>query len=146
MKKGDSIFVYGTLRRGERADLSGGFYNYGVDFLDGDKINGKLYHLGAFPGVCSIGHGEFNKKLPAVVGEVFRIQDASIVALLDAYEGYRASEPAHGMYDRHQVQTEMGRKVWVYTYNYPVLSEQQIPSGDWCKNRNTAVSVRQLRA
>lgn len=146
MKKGDLILVYGTLRKGERADLSSGFYSYGVDYLDKDKINGRLYHLGAFPGVkLDEPRTEFQKKEPVITGEVFRIRDQSIVAILDAYEGYRSADPDSGLYNRHQVMTAEGRKVWVYTYNHPVIEEQRIPGGDWCKNRDTA-NTRRLRA
>lgn len=148
MKKGDSIFVYGTLRRGERADLSKQARNFGVDYVGLDKINGQLYHLGGFPGVKTIDEGEpfiWDKALPCVVGEVFRIRDLSIAAMLDAYESYRADDPTGGLYNRCQVGTEKDRKVWVYTYNHPVIDDQRIESGDWCKNRDTP-STRRLRA
>jgi gamma-glutamylcyclotransferase (GGCT)/AIG2-like uncharacterized protein YtfP len=146
MKKGEYIFVYGTLRQGERADLASGFYSYGIAFIDKDRINGRLYHLGAFPGVKSIIEDKaFDGKKSSVTGEVFRILDTSIVAILDAYEGYRPDSPSSGLYDRHQVLTEEGRQVWVYTYNHPVIEDQRISGGDWCKNRDT-VNIRRLRA
>lgn len=145
MKKDDSIFVYGTLRRGERADLTKQFYAYGVDLLGPDRINGKLYHLGSFPGVKLSALGDFDPAVPVVVGEAFRIHDASIVAILDAYEGYQSENPTTGLYDRCQIQTERGRTVWVYTFNGMVIPEQQIESGDWCKNRQTSVNARRLR-
>lgn len=144
MKKGDLIFVYGTLRKGERADLSSGFYSYGVDYIDRDKINGNLYHLGAFPGVREATNLQpYTSDMPTITGEVFRIRDQSIIALLDAYEGYRSADPTGGLYNRQQVLTEDGRKVWVYIYNHPVIEEQRIPGGDWCKNRDT-VNTRRL--
>jgi gamma-glutamylcyclotransferase (GGCT)/AIG2-like uncharacterized protein YtfP len=144
MKKGDCIFVYGTLRRGERADLSKQFYAYGVDFVAKDKINGKLYHLGSFPGVKGV-NPEFTPSRPVVTGEVFRVRDLSIAALLDAYESYNPDSPTTGLYNRSQVETEEGRTVWVYTYNHPVIEDQRIEGGDWCKNRDT-VNNRSLRA
>lgn len=146
MKKGDLIIVYGTLRKGERSDLNSGFYSYGVDFIDDDRINGRLYHLGSFPGVKLDKIGEFEENRPAIMGEVYRIRDQSIIALIDAYEGYRADDPPHGLYDRKEVTTEQGRTVWVYVYNHPVIEDQRIPSGDWCKNRNTVTTARRLRA
>lgn len=144
MKKGDCIFVYGTLRRGERADLSKQFYAYGVDFIAKDKINGKLYHLGGFPGVKDVS-SDFIQSAPCVIGEVFRIRDLSIAALLDAYESYNPDSPTTGLYNRSKVETEEGRTVWVYTYNHPVIEDQRIEGGDWCKNRETTNS-RRLRA
>jgi gamma-glutamylcyclotransferase (GGCT)/AIG2-like uncharacterized protein YtfP len=147
MKKGDLILVYGTLRKGERADLSSGFYSYGVDFIGPDRVNGRLYHLGAFPGVKGLSHDfAFHEDAPVVTGEVFRIRDQSIVALLDAYEGYRSEEPDRGLYDRQQAMTEIGRKVWVYTYNGMIHEDQRIASGDWVRNRDTITTTRKLRA
>jgi gamma-glutamylcyclotransferase (GGCT)/AIG2-like uncharacterized protein YtfP len=145
MKKGDFIFVYGTLRRGERADLTKQFYAYGVDFVTKDKINGRLYHLGSFPGLKVDKSVEFQANKPIVFGEVFRIRDLSICAILDAYEGYQPDSPTMGLYNRSKVETEEGRTVWAYTYNHPVIEDQRIEGGDWCKNRET-LNTRQLRA
>lgn len=137
MKVGDQIFVYGTLRRNERASLHSDFYNYGVTFLGNDRINGNLYHLGSFPGLkeAQPNLDDFDGGLPIVVGESFRIRDASIIAHLDAYEGYRADAPTTGLYDRCQVYSEAGRHVWVYIFNGMVIPEQHIKSGDWCKGK-----------
>ena len=142
MKKGDLIAVYGTLRRGERAALDKGFYSYGVDFIGADRISAKMYHLGSFPGVKSV--TDFDETLPTVVVEVFRIRDASIIAILDAYESYNSEQPTQGLYNRCQVETERGRTAWVYTFNGMVIEDQRIDGGDWCKNRDT-VQPRQLR-
>jgi gamma-glutamylcyclotransferase (GGCT)/AIG2-like uncharacterized protein YtfP len=152
MKTGELIFVYGTLRRGERADLAKQQHNFGVAFIGDDKVNGKLYHLGSFPGLKHALFEEdgFLPDEPTVTGECFRILDASVTSLLDAYEGYVAPEdrtPAYqGLYDRCQVYTERGRRAWVYTFNGPVIEEQRIESGDWCKNQSNPVSTRRLRA
>ncbi len=139
MKKGDLILVYGTLRRGERADLSKHQWQFGAQFIGLDAINGDLYHLGSYPGVKVPGEPHiWDPRLPIVCGEVFRVRDQSLVAMLDAYEGY-----PH-LYDRVETETESGRRVWVYTYNGMVTSEQRIPSGDWCKNRDTVIQERRL--
>jgi gamma-glutamylcyclotransferase (GGCT)/AIG2-like uncharacterized protein YtfP len=146
VQKGDYIFVYGTLRRGERADLQKQAHNFGVKFCGTDAINGKMYHLGAYPGVKVCGEPHiWDELLPVVIGEVFLIKNPSIVALMDAYEGYNADEPERGLYNRVQVETRGGDTVWVYTYNPPVTPDQQIESGDWCKAPNTIVRSRQLR-
>lgn len=151
MKKGDFIFVYGTLRRGQRADLQKQAHNFGVTFCGEDRINGLLYHLGAYPGIKLMNEvvaksGTFYPDLPMVAGELFRIRETAMVALMDAYEGYDADNPSAGLYNRHEVTTEKGRTVWVYTYNYPVTSDQLIESGDWVKNPETIVRDRRLRA
>jgi gamma-glutamylcyclotransferase (GGCT)/AIG2-like uncharacterized protein YtfP len=124
MQKGDLVFVYGTLRKGERADLSRYQQSFGVSYMGPDHISGMLFHLGAYPGV-KLTTDEFGEEHPSVVGEVFRILDASITTILDAYEGYPS------LYQRSEVTTARGRKVWVYTYNHPVREEQLIIGGDW---------------
>lgn len=135
MDKGDFIFVYGTLRKGERADLSKQTGQFGVTYIGLDAINGGLYHLGSYPGVKAAAE-PFDADKPLVHGEVFLIRDLSIVSLLDAYEGY-----PH-LYDRIQIESAAGRKVWVYIYQHPVTSDQQIQSGDWVKNRDPIIRTR----
>lgn len=125
MEKGEFIFVYGTLLKGERADLSRTGTQFGVSFMGTDYINGLLYHLGAYPGLKPVEVEVFDEKRPSVAGEVFRILDPSITSILDAYEGYPS------LYNRRQVPSLRGRLVWVYTYNHPVRPEQQIITGDW---------------
>lgn len=134
MKKGDLLFVYGTLRRGERASLGDGFYGAGTAFIGKDEVNGEIFDLGSYPGAMVVGD-YFDPKKPRVVGDVFRIKDASIVALLDAYEGYP------DLYSRCETKSERGRTVWVYTYNYleNMTLNNLIPSGDWCNKHKSAV-------
>lgn len=143
MKRGECVFVYGTLRSGERADLAKQQGQFCVTRLGVDYINGKLYHLGAFPGVklLDTSKEDFNPKLPVVTGEVFLINNPSIGAILDAYEGYYADKPSQGLYDRTEVLSREGRVVWVYTYNSTVTEDQLIETGDW-KNPRLAVTMR----
>lgn len=140
MKKGELVFVYGTLRRGERADLARQQAQFGVSFIGTDAINGKMYHLGAYPGVKTEAVDVFERTKPSVIGEVFRIRHESIIILMDTYEGYPE------LYERLQTRTAEGRLVWVYTYNHPVTPDQLIESGDWVKNRDPIVRSRPLRA
>lgn len=139
MKKGDFIFVYGTLRKGERADLSKNAKAFSVSFMGLDAVNGLLYHLGGFPGLKLIPNlTEFNDSEPTVKGEVFFVKDASVGAILDAYEGYNTDNPDKGLYDRQVVETMTGRAAWVYTYNPVVVEDQLIETGDW---KNPRLSV-----
>lgn len=133
IKKGDLIFVYGTLRKGQRADLSKQQGNFGASFVCEDDINGRMYHLGTYPGVKADSQDAFDKHLTSVHGEIFRIMHESIIALMDAYEGYNPDNPTTGLYNRIKTTTKRGRTVWVYTYNFPVRDEQFIENGDWCK-------------
>lgn len=134
--KGDLLFVYGTLRKGEAADLSKGQSAWGVDYLATDEINGCLYHIGAYPGAKLESMPEFDPTKPAIVGEVFRTRDQSIIAILDAYEGYPY------LYTRLQTMTRDGRLVWVYVYNPPVIPDQLIESGDWKKDPSMTSGMR----
>lgn len=144
MKKGDCVFVYGTLRKGERADLSKHQGKFCVSYLGLDEINGKLYHLAAFPGLKLLpsSQEEFNPKLPVVTGEVFLVLDPSIGAMLDAYEGVNHDDPEKGLYRREVVVTRRDRLVWTYVYNDPFVTEDQfIETGDW-KNPRLQLTMR----
>lgn len=126
MKKNDLVFVYGTLRRGERADLSRKPNN---TFITKDRINGNLYNLGWFPGVTDltpVEEGGF-KEGPTVTGEVFQIDDPSLCRILDLYEGHP------DFFNRIKVSTENGLTVWVYEYPNDVSCAEPIPGGDWVK-------------
>jgi gamma-glutamylcyclotransferase (GGCT)/AIG2-like uncharacterized protein YtfP len=145
VKKNEYVFVYGTLRRGERADLAKQAHNFSVSYCGQDKINGKLYHLGSYPGLKLLPHYiEFNPTQPIVIGERFRIRDASIGAILDAYEGYDSEHPEQGLYNRVVVEAESGEQVWVYVYNPMVIEDQRIETGDWCKGRDHLMPRRGL--
>ncbi len=131
MKQGDMLFVYGTLRKGERASLE---LNRSVMFLRESKINGEMYHLGGFPGV-TFEPALFDETKPTVVGEVYMIRDASIIPVLDAYEGYPS------LYGRTQTVTECGRKVWVYFYRGNIAHLEPLRVGDWKTGKNAALNM-----
>jgi gamma-glutamylcyclotransferase (GGCT)/AIG2-like uncharacterized protein YtfP len=109
MQKNEFIFVYGTLRRGERADLARQRHSFGVDYIGVDHINGCLYHLGAYPGVKAITR-TYDPTDPVVTGEVFRIRETSITALLDAYEGYNSDDPERGLYNASRLIPPRGER------------------------------------
>jgi gamma-glutamylcyclotransferase (GGCT)/AIG2-like uncharacterized protein YtfP len=136
MRKGDYLFVYGTLRRGEGADLSKQGRNRGAVFMGVSQINGLIYNLGHFPGVkCEA--GSFDPGQPSVHGDVFLINDPKLPDQLDAYEGYP------NLYTRLETEAADGRTVWVYVYNHEVIEMQRIQSGDWY-DRGVAMPNRVL--
>lgn len=130
MKKGDLLFVYGTLRRGECKDLS---HNHDCLFVGEDAINGLIYDLGWFPGVkAEVAHAgaktdpsQFDPGHPAVRGDVFQLGSDELVQNLDDYEGYP------DLYDRIQTVSANGSIVWVYVYNAAPPADKRIISGDW---------------
>lgn len=117
----DHLFVYGSLRRGESADLSA---RQGAEFIQSDTINGSLYAVSWYPG-ARVQPGCYDTTLPHIVGDVFRIDDESLPPLLDAYEGYPT------LFQRVETVTAGGIIVWVYTYNHPVDEDRLVPDGDW---------------
>lgn len=136
MKKGDLLLVYGTLRCGEGADLS---KRKGATYIGQDRVNGRLYAVGWFPGLKAEAQ-KFTDSEPAVVGDVFRIEDAALVRSLDSYEGYPT------FYDRIQTQTSSGETVWVYTYNPSVHEDSRIHGGDWLGSPNSRYMREQVSA
>lgn len=143
MSKALYVFVYGTLRRGERADLARSQKAFDAEFICKDEINGRIYHLGAFPGVKTEAYDAFDPSAPRIIGEVFLIKTPALMSILDHYEGYDEEAPDQGLYNRVEVRTKGGYKVWVYTYNHPVTDEQRIETGDW-KNPRTTINHKRL--
>lgn len=128
IKPGELVFVYGTLRKGERAArmLEGD-----AEYIGNDRINGNMYHLGAYPGFKDPSldsKGEpipFDPNKPSILGEVHYVRTHALTAVLDAYEGFPY------LYTRCVVLTAKDRPVWVYVYRNPVTQDQLIETGDW---------------
>lgn len=96
------VFVYGTLRRGER---NHDYFLKRAEFLGVARVQGQLVDLGSYPGLLAR-EGE-------VVGEVYRV-DATTLARLDILEGH----PHH--YRRTEVDARLndGNVVPVQLYVY----------------------------
>lgn len=119
------IFVYGTLRKGGKGRSFEG------EFLGTDRITGKLYDLGWYPGVREV-RGIFDPAGPAIVGEIYEISEETFRSL-DEYEGCGSDPtfPDTGLYYRKQVVTENNVPVWVYIYSQDIPNDCRIVSGDW---------------
>lgn len=125
MKKDDLVFVYGTLRKGQSADI---LERGGVTFIGDDRISGEMYNLGWYPGVVDVlpvSECGFISEGPTVKGEVYRIDNDNLPRILDGYEGHP------DLFERIQVSAESGLTVWVYRYNHSVSDRELIPGGDW---------------
>ena len=119
-----NLAVYGTLRKGEGAsDMLPP-----DGFVGPDKIAGKIYQLGWFPGV-KLPERVDNPSL-VTVDIVEGVTDEQL-ARCDAYEGYDPDNPEHSLFVRKQIKTESGRDVWVYEYAEAVDLATEIKSGDW---------------
>ncbi len=130
------MFVYGTLRRCSDHPMAA-LLRACAEFVGVGLMSGRLYDQGAYPAAV------YDEGTPArVVGDVFRLLDATVVAELDAYEGVGA----HGEYERRQVPVEVDGQVrlcWVYLLRKEHMGQQKIsPSesgiAEWygiCQNR-----------
>lgn len=128
------LFVYGTL-------MSAGSDELGRPMrerlqregrsLGAATINGRLYDLGAYPGLRDgTGNGEM------VHGEVFRLDkpDATFV-WLDAYESIVPGNPADSEYERVVREVSLGEgtsvTAWVYLYRMQPAEDGYRPAGRW---------------
>lgn len=121
------VFVYGTLRRGSARAMSIRFPD--SKFIADAKVSGRLYDLGAYPGLL------LNESDSLVIGEVYEVDDE----LLNKLDDFEASSS----YWRKQVEISLGtrRKVcWIYVpeYNPEFYSRHTlITSGDWIEYAKT---------
>lgn len=117
------VFVYGTLRRGGSNDITR--LHPPARFLGNARVLGRLYHLGAYPGMTLGGEGW-------VHGEVYAIEPA-LEAVLDDIEGL--GEDPIDEYVKREIMVELeGREVECLVYEINpryVLSAPSITHGDW---------------
>jgi gamma-glutamylcyclotransferase (GGCT)/AIG2-like uncharacterized protein YtfP len=114
------LFVYGTLRSGERNDIR----SFGeVRFAGNGQVAGSIYDLGAYPVYLPSPAG-------VVEGEVFVIADR-LLSDLDLFEGHP------DLFRRTRMEVEMsgGTRVeaWVYVYQGDPGPAPRIAAGDWLK-------------
>ncbi|MEZ4336276.1 MAG: gamma-glutamylcyclotransferase [Sandaracinaceae bacterium] len=114
-----SIFVYGTLRRGElRAPL---LERHRPRRWTEASIRGALVHLGAYPGLV---HGD-----DTITGELVELDDpAAALTELDEVEDFLGWGEPGSLYLRDVVPVA-GTHAWTYRYLGP--PGPPIPSGDW---------------
>ena len=110
----ERLFVYGTLRPGRAPREIADAVNT-LERLGEGAIRGRLYDLGAYPGVI------LDDAAGEVSGEVFAVTDERILARLDTYEGYFPRDPAASLFLRVNAEvtfTDGEREFcWVYVYN-----------------------------
>lgn len=96
-----------------------------LSFVSPCVLSGVLYDLGQFPGAVP-GEG-------AVHGELFRLRDPQLWAVLDRYEGYDPNREAASLFLRRLVtlQAPTDQTAWVYWYNGDPTDCPRVPSGDW---------------
>ncbi len=125
------VFVYGTLKEGRPLDRSA-LANLRTSVKEA-TIKGSIFTFkhASFPTIKLDGEG-------LVIGEVHTFPEKhmkDVVRMMDAIEGYNASRPDKGLYNRHEVKAtlENGDVVtaWAYEYNGAVDPELRIEDGVW---------------
>ena len=110
------IFVYGSLRRGQRYHA----LLRGAQFLAPyvTPPGYTMLDLGPYPGVVQGGHAE-------VTGEIYHVDDATL-ARLDRLEG------VPHQYARVAIASPHG-DCWIYLYRRSSGSEPVVGSGNWLR-------------
>lgn len=119
------VFVYGTLRKGQRNDIN--LYQPQPFYIGSTCVKGKLYSRGWYPGI-RLGGEKW------VLGEVYQVS-AQLLAQLDLLEGV-APVPS-GEYQRIQMEVECaGQELVCDIYELSAHFAEQstvIEEGDWVK-------------
>lgn len=129
-KKLCRFFVYGTLKEGRPLDRK--MFADLRTSVKPAKIKGSIFSLGPYPTIKLDGKG-------MVVGEVHtfpadKIDD--VRRTMDGIEGYNATAPDRGLYNRHVVEAtleENGKsvKAYAYEYNGSVDPKRRLDDGVW---------------
>ena len=119
------VFVYGTLRKGQRNDIN--LRTPPPVFIGSAGVKGQLYNRGWYPGMRLGGE-------QSVLGEVYQVS-AQLLAQLDELE--EVAPVPSGEYQRIQMEVECaGQKLVCYIYELSEHCAAQstvIEEGDWVK-------------
>ena len=122
------LFVYGTLRPFVDIAMAKWLRSH-ARHVGSATTRGRLYDLGAYPGMTARGRRE------RVAGDVYRVTNPRVLRVLDRYEGEFVRE-------RCVVKLDGGgcRIAWVYRYRHGVAGATRIASGDYRVHRSSASS------
>jgi gamma-glutamylcyclotransferase (GGCT)/AIG2-like uncharacterized protein YtfP len=133
------LFAYGTLMLTTGIPHVDAALRDAGPSLGGGWIHGRLFDLGDYPGAVAAGPtasaGEEDS--PKIRGHLLHLKDpASFYAVIDAYEGFVAADPAASEFVRMETRvylpgTEQGISCQVYWYNLPTHGRSEIASGDY---------------
>ena len=135
------LFVYGTLlsratnQMGEAMRIR---LSTEAQLLGSAKVFGRLYNLGAYPGlVLPQSSGEDAPSGATVAGELYHLPTiAATLKWLDVYEGIDPAAPDQGLYVRQQADVvkanEQPTTAWLYRLRQ-VPASRPLPHGDWLK-------------
>lgn len=137
------LFVYGTLRGDPSHDMFH-ILAENATFLGEGRVRGRLFSLGAYPGMVLSEREE-----DIVKGELYQVTPErwrKVIGELDSYEGCAPDDPEPHDYRRSLVNviTESGHNVpaWAYVLARPTTHLEEIPSGDFLAWRLAAGASR----
>lgn len=119
------FLVYGTLRRGQRAE--GMMRN--ARYLRDEMVNATMYNCGSFPGIILGGESK-------VRCELFVCDDEFVAPLtrsLDGYEGYSPEDSHNSLYLRKEIELTDGVSAFIYEWNRSTEGLEIVESGDWTR-------------
>jgi gamma-glutamylcyclotransferase (GGCT)/AIG2-like uncharacterized protein YtfP len=121
------VFVYGTLRKGDANDIN--CLAPKPQFIGLARVNGRMFHLGAYPGVLLGAQSQ-------VLGEVYLIEP-ELERVLDEIEELYPQQKDEYVKRQVLVTLDVGQlECLVYEINPAyVLNKPLIASGDWVKDR-----------
>ena len=108
------IFVYGTLKRGQR----NAHHMHGAQYV-GRHVTERIYSMyefGGYPAVCRDGRH-------AISGEIYRISDRHF-EILDVFESYPE------FYQRIEIPTRWG-DAWMYIVEPALCRGRDLVIGSW---------------
>lgn len=130
----NKIFVYGTLMDSIIKDALPKI-DLHIRKRKNGKINARLFDLGEYPGAKPT-----TIKSKEVFGKIYEVDPEhfnSVLITLDDYEEYNPNKKQESLYIRKitPVITEDGvlSQAWVYWYNKPINSRNEIEAGDYKK-------------
>ena len=125
----NKFFMYGTLKEGRPLDRKG--LADRRTSVEEATIEGSIFDLGPYPTIKLDGEG-------LVMGEVHTFPEEHVKdvrSIMDSIEGYSASHPDKGLYNRHKVKATLkdGKVVtaWAYEYNGDVDPKHRLDNGVW---------------
>ena len=129
------LFVYGLLRKDANHQMST-FLSNRSQFISEAYFQGQLYLIEYYPGVMAS-----ENKADVVVGDLYQLNDLSILAELDRFEGIDGESEAASEYRREMQKVRLPdgefTNAWLYLYNWEVKPENKIHSGDFLEHRKS---------
>jgi len=120
------LFAYGTLLGGRRPAAIARVAER-LAILGPATVRGRLYDLGEYPGLV------LDPAADEVHGNIFTVPDESVLAALDAYEGFDPDAPPRSLFVRTPVAATLpdGRSFdcFVYVYNRDPAEAPLIANG-----------------